>query len=84
MAMVGAAYDDVTSEFTPRLQFTADRPALGEPVPLRPSLAVGANLYYLERERPLVGALLGVGPGGVTMATLRLVWGLDAYRPQLH
>ena len=84
MAMVGAAYDDVFSEFTPRVRFSSDRSGVGERVPLSPSLAVGLNLHYLERERPLVGALVGVGPGGVSFASLRLVWGLGDYRPRLR
>ena len=83
-AMVGAAYDDVFREFTPRVRFTAERPAEGERVPLSPSLAVGLNLHFIDRERPLVGALVGVGPGGVSLASLRLVFGLSEYRPRLR
>ena len=83
-AMVGAAYDDVFREFTPRVRFASERSAVGERVPLSPSLAVGINLHYLDRERPLVGALVGVGPGGVSLASLRLVWGLGGYRPRFR
>lgn len=83
-AMVGAAYDDVFSEFTPRVRFGSNRSAAGERVPLSPSLAIGLNLHYLDRERPLVGALIGVGPGGASLASLRLVYGLGDYRPRLR
>ena len=84
MGMLGAAYDDVFREFTPRVRLTSGRPAEGEPVPLSPSLAVGLNLHFIDRERPLVGALVGVGPGGVSLASLRLVYGLGDYRPRLR
>ena len=85
MGLVGAAYDNVFREFTPRVQFTSDeRTAEGEAVPLSPSLAVGLNLHFIDRERPLVGALVGVGPGGVSLASLRLVYGLGDYRPRLR
>jgi hypothetical protein len=83
-AMVGAAYDDVVREFTPRVRFAPGQTAAGDRVPLSPSLAVGLNLHYLDRERPLVGALVGIGPDGVSLASLRLVWGLGAYRPRLR
>ena len=84
VGMVGAAYDDVFEEFTPQVRLTTERVPPGEAVPLRPSLAVGLNLHYLDRERPIVGALVGVGPGGVTLASLRLIYGLTGYRPRLR
>ena len=84
MVMVGAAYDDVFREFTPRVRLSADRTAAGSAVPLQPSLALGANLHRAGRERPLVGALIGIGPGGVTLASLRLVYGLGQYRPRFR
>ena len=83
-AIVGAAYDDVFAEFTPRVRFSQGRPAVGEAVPLRPSLGVGLNLRFIDRERPLLGALVGVGPGGISLASLRLVYGLGDYRPRLR
>ena len=83
-ATLGAAYDDVFSQFTPRVQFSARRPAPGEAVPLRPSLSVGLNLRFIDRERALVGGLVGVSPRGVSLASLRLVYGLGDYRPRLR
>ena len=84
IGLIGAAYDDVTTEFTPRLQFTTDRPAEGEAVPLRPSVGVGLSLHYLERERAIVDGLIGIGPGGITLTSLRLVWGLGDFRPRFR
>ena len=84
MATLGAAYDDVFAQFTPRVQFTDARPAPGEAVPLKPSVSVGMNFRFIDRERALLGGLVGVGPGGVSLATLRLVYGLGDYRPRLR
>lgn len=84
LALVGAAYDDVFSEFTPRVSLSSDPVAVGENVPLRPSAGIGINLHYRDRERPLVGALVGVGPGGVTVTSFRLVVGLERYRPEIR
>lgn len=83
MTQVGAAYDDIFNEFTPAVRLSQDRPADGEKVRMQPSLSVGLNLHFIDRERPLVGGLIGVGPGGVALASLRLVWGLGDYRPRL-
>lgn len=84
MAMVGGAYDDVFEEFTPRIQFERDPIPEDEAVPLLPSLAVGMNIHFIDRERAIVGALLGVGPTGTSLAGLRLVYGLGDYRPRLR
>ena len=84
LGMLGAAYDDVFSQFTPRVS-TSDAPiAAGADVPLQPSIGVGVNLHYRDRERPLVGALVGVGPGGITTTTFRLIVGLDRYLPTVR
>ena len=84
LGMIGAAYDDVFREFTPRVS-TAPRPiAAGENVPLQPSVGFGINLHLRDRERPLVGALIGIGPGGLTTTSFRIVVGLDRYLPELR
>ena len=83
-AILGAAYDDVFDQFTPRVQFSDSRPAPGEAVPLRPSLAVGMNLRFIDRERAIIGGLIGVSPRGISLASLRLVYGLGNYRPRLR
>lgn len=82
--MAGAAYDDVFRQFTPRVRFAQGRVAEGGGVPLRPSAAVGLNLRFIDRERPVMSALVGVGPGGVSFASLRLVYGLTDYRPRIR
>ena len=84
IAMVGAAYDDVFEEFTPTLQFSRGPIEDGAKVPLLPSLAVGMNIHFIDRERAIIGALVGVGPTGTSLAGLRLVYGLGDYRPRLR
>jgi hypothetical protein len=84
LALLGAAYDDVFSEFSPRVSLSSDPVAVGEDVPLRPSFGVGLNLHYRDRERPLVGGLIGIGPGGITATSFRIIVGLDRYRPEVR
>lgn len=84
MVMLGAAYDDVFREFTFRVRTDAAAPPPGEVVPLTPSLGVGVDAYLSGSNRPLVGGILGVGPGGITVTSLRFVVGLDRYRPRLR
>ena len=84
MALVGAAYDDVVREFTPTIRFDTGAVPDGERVPLSPSVAVGLNLHFLDRERPLVGVLVGAGPEGVSLASLRLIYGLRDFRPRFR
>ncbi len=84
LGMLGAAYDDVFSQFSPRIS-TSDAPiAAGANVPLQPSIGFGVNLHYRDRERPLVGGLIGFGPGGITTTSFRLVVGLDRYLPTVR
>ena len=83
-ALVGAAYDDVFRQFTPRVRYIQDRIEEDGAVPLRPSLAVGLNVRFIDRERPIAGILVGAGPGGVSFASVRLVYGLGHYRPRLR
>ena len=84
IAMLGAGYDDVFSQFTPRVSASNAPVAAGADVPLQPSLGLGVNLHYRDRERPLVGGLIGIGPGGITLTSFRLVVGLDRYLPTVR
>ena len=84
LGLLGAGYDDVFREFTPRVTLSDDAVAAGAGVPLQPSLGLGVNLHYRDRERPLVGALVGVSPGGIAVTSFRLVFGLDRYRPDVR
>lgn len=84
VAALGAAYDDVFREFTPRVTLSDDPVPPGAGVALQPSLGVGVNIHYRDKERPLVGGLVGIGPAGVTLTGFRLVIGLERYRPDVR
>ncbi|GAB5537101.1 MAG: BamA/TamA family outer membrane protein [Rubricoccaceae bacterium] len=82
--MVGAAYDDISADFTPRVTFDPGSVDPAGRVPLRPSAAVGMNVHFIDRERPLLGVVLGGGPEGLTSATFRIVYPLRWYRPEIR
>ncbi len=84
IGMLGAGYDDVFRQFTPRISTSNTAVEQGADVPLQPSFGVGLNLHYRDRERPLVGGLIGVGPGGITFTSFRLIVGLDRYLPTVR
>lgn len=82
MGYLGNAYDNVFEQFTPRVSFEegSDADDLGRAY-LRPSLALGLGVVNLDKERVVVGGLLGIGPGGVSLATLRIAYDLRDARP---
>ena len=82
MGYLGNAYDNVFEQFTPAVSFRelSIIDANGRSK-LRPSLALGMGLVNLDKERVVLGGLLGVGPGGVTLATLRVAYDLRDARP---
>ena len=82
--MVGGAYDDISADFTPRVTFDPASVDPAERVPLRPSAAIGLNVHFIDRERPLVGIVLGAGPEGLTSASFRVVYPLRWYRPSIR
>jgi hypothetical protein len=53
-------------------------------VPLGPSAGFGLNLHSRDSERPISGALPGVGPHGLGLASFRVVVGLGRYRPEVR
>ena len=82
--MVGAAYDNISDDFTPRVTFDPGAVDPAARVPLRPSAAVGLNIHFLDRERPILGLVLGAGPEGLTSASFRIVYPLRWYRPSIR
>ncbi len=82
MAYLGNAYDNVFEQFKPAISFREDAAldANGQAA-LRPSLALGLGLVNLDKERVVLGGMLGIGPGGVTLATLRVAYDLRDARP---
>ncbi|WP_420454572.1 hypothetical protein [Rubrivirga sp.] len=82
MGYLGNAYDNVFEQFTPRVSFQEGSFLEDDgTAALRPSLALGFGLVNLDKERVVLGTLLGVGPGGVTVATLRIAYDLRDARP---
>ena len=81
MGYLGNAYDDVFDQFRPAVSFGADGVLDGEGrAALRPGLALGLGLVDLDDGRAVVAALLGFGPGGLTLAALRVAYDLRALR----
>jgi hypothetical protein len=82
MGFVGNVYDDVFRQFRPTLAFTSDTPPGSDVgVALRPALGIGIGLVNLDRERVVLGGLIGIGAGGVQLATLRVAYDLRDARP---
>ena len=79
---LGNAYDNVFEQFSPAVSFrpnpTADEAGRA---PLRPALGLGIGVVNLEKERVVLGALVGIGAGGFTVATLRAAYNLRDARP---
>ncbi|MEM0961602.1 MAG: hypothetical protein AAGK21_03530 [Bacteroidota bacterium] len=79
---LGNAYDNVFEQFTPKISFE-DGSEIGEDgrAFLRPAMGLGLGIVNLKRERLVIGGLLGIGPGGVNLATLRIAYDLRHARP---
>lgn len=83
LAMLGAAYEDLFTEFSPRVTFDPEPVEEGDSVPLRPSLAIGVSLVNIDWDRPAFGVLVGVGPEGLALAAFQIVYDLRTFRPQV-
>ncbi len=77
MGYLGNAYDDVFDQFRPAISFRDNGSVDGEGrAALRPALSVGLGLVDLAGGRTVLGASVGLAPGGVTLATLRVAYDL--------
>ena len=82
MGTLGNAYDDVFDQFRPAVSFGPNGVLDGDGrAALRPGLALGLGLADLDDGRAVLAAQVGLGPGGVTLATLRVAYDLRATRP---
>jgi hypothetical protein len=84
MVMVGGAYDNVFEDFSPRVTLDPDPVGEDERVPLRPSIALGANIVTIDRDRPVIGGMIGLGPEGLVFSSVRVVFDIRDYRPQVR
>ncbi len=79
---LGNVYDDVFRQFSPSVGFgqniTADPDGRAS---LRPALGLGLGIVNLDKERVVLGTLVGVGAGGITVASLRIAYNLRDSRP---
>ncbi|HEX9953523.1 MAG TPA: hypothetical protein VGB53_17295 [Rubricoccaceae bacterium] len=79
---LGNVYDDVFRQFSPAVAFGQDQTADPDGrASLRPALGLGLGIVNLDKERVVLGALVGVGAGGVTLASLRIAYNLRDSRP---
>ena len=79
---LGNVYDDVFRQFSPAVAFGQDQTADADGrASLRPALGLGLGIVNLDKERVVLGALVGIGAGGVTLASLRIAYNLRDSRP---
>ena len=79
---LGNVYDDVFRQFSPSVGFGQDITADPDGrASLRPALGLGLGLVNLDKERVVLGTLVGVGAGGITVASLRIAYNLRDSRP---
>ena len=79
---LGNVYDDVFRQFSPSVGFGQDLTADPDGrASLRPALGLGLGLVNLDKERVVLGTLVGIGAGGVTVASLRIAYNLRDSRP---
>lgn len=78
------AYDDVFSQFEPRVSFASQLGRDGDRAPLRPALTLGGHLVDLGKGRPVVSGQVGFSPEGFELAGLDFVVDLRTRRPPVR
>ena len=82
IGFLGNAYLNVFDQFTPKVAFSPDYvPTAEGRAPLRPALGLGLGIVNLDKERVVLGGLVGFAPGGFTVATIRVAYDLRDARP---
>ena len=82
MGFLGNVYDNVFEQFRPTIAFESNvAPGSDAGAALRPALGLGIGLVNLDKERVVIGGLLGIGSGGIRLATLRVAYDLRDARP---
>ena len=84
MGFLGNAYDNVFDQVSADITFgqgAIQRETSGGRVPLRPSLGIGLGIVNLDKERVVLGGLIGISPDGLTLASLRIAYDLRDARP---
>lgn len=75
------AYDDVFRQFEPGVEFGRELAGEGRRTPLRPALALGGRIVNLDRNRIVLGGVIGVAAEGFTFGTFNFVYGLRDTSP---
>lgn len=81
MGYLGNVYDNVFDDFSPSVTFSPGAIERDGGVPLRPALGLGLGIVNLDKERVVLGGLLGVSPEGITVASLRIAYDLRDAQP---
>ena len=81
MGYLGNAYDSVFDQASARVTFDPGPLARGEGVPLRPAIGIGLGIVNLDKERVVLGGLVGISPEGISLASLRIAYDLRDARP---
>lgn len=83
-ASLAGVYDDLFSQFTPRVTRAATlAPGLAR-YPLRPAAGLGLRAVSLERDRVYLGFTLGVSAEGWNLLSFRFVQDLRSARPSFR
>lgn len=83
LGYMGNAYDNVFDQVKAGVSFDSERlrPDEDGRISFRPALGLGIGIVNLDKERVVVGGLIGVGPEGISLATLRVAYDLRDSRP---
>lgn len=81
MGYLGNAYNNVFDEFEPSVTFKPGAIENDGGAPLRPALGIGLGIVNLDKERVVLGGLVGISPEGISLASLRIAYDLRDARP---
>ncbi|OZC02352.1 hypothetical protein [Rubricoccus marinus] len=81
MGYLGNAYTDVFDQVSADVTFGQGALAEDGRVPFRPALGIGLGIVNLDKERVVLGGLVGFSPDGISLATLRIAYDLRDARP---
>jgi hypothetical protein len=74
-------YNDLVSDFSPRVAWAPDRENFGSGVPLEPTFAIGSQLVARKSGRVLLAATLGVSAEGVIATSFQITQRLSGWFP---
>lgn len=81
MGYLGNAYDNVFDQVSADITFDDAGLERDGTVPFRPALGLGLGIVNLDKERVVLGGLIGLSPEGLSVASLRIAYDLRDARP---